>query len=486
MSEHITERTKPKPRFPKDFKPNPSILSAGRYGTDDMAKIWGAEQTFESSLESQGVGSLVLSELHPDYLPPNVAQEIFNKANLNHIDPNRIRALEEEKRHDVIAITTALEEVVSEEAKPHIGEIKTSSDTTQNARAKQLKVSFEVLADSVENLRDIIIEKALDWIDIPHMDTTHLYDALPTVAGRPLIHYAEMLQSGLKVLKFFYTNSIMGKWSDATGNHHQAKEVKIDGLSLQEEFCKRLGVNHMDAPSQLPGLEFEADIAYAVTRIGMTVNNLAKYIASGFGDDTNIFIDIDPKERKGSAGMPHKDAKGGNRITEEQEVSMANKLMGWMTTALANCEMPYARSLYASANARIDLEDNFKFVDHCIRNLSRVVYYLDVNKDRSLERVMRTRGIVTSSRVIAHLTDRRMTDKPMPRQEAHNLLGSLAKQSYENKIPFFDVLSKNSEITNRINIQTLADITNPVNYIGESKRIIILVAEKYHKVKTLN
>ncbi len=486
MAENNNLKTKPKKRFPEGFKPDPNTLAAGRYGTLEMIKVWGAEQTFEYSLNVQGQSAKTLSRLHPDIIPEKESNEIYEKASLKYIDANRIRELEEKTGHDVIAINTALEEILSHNAATHNNKLKTSTDTTQPARARQLKDSIEVIADSVENLRDITIEKAVGWIDVPHMDTTHLYDALPTVAGRPFAHYAEMLQSGLDFLKFVYSNSIKGKWGDATGNHHQASDYGVNGIKLQEEFCKELGIGWMDASSQLPGLEFEADVVYGITRIGMTVNNLAKYTASGFGDDINIFIDTTPKKRKGSSAMPHKDSKGGNRTTEEQDVSMANKLMGWMTTALANCDMPYARTLYASANSRIDFEDNFKFTDHCIRNLSSVIYHLDINKDRSLERIMRTNGIVTSSRVMAHLTDYRRTNNPMSRSEAHDLMGVLSTQAYQNQIPFIETILGNKEVTDRIDEPTLRKITNPLNYIGQSKEIIENVAKKYHKVKTLN
>ncbi len=479
------EKTQPKRRFPEKFKPDHSSLAAGRYGTLEMCDVWGPEKTFDYSLHVQGDSAMILSDLHPDIIPSTEAQEIYAKASLDSVDPNRIRDLEEQKGHDVIAINTALEEILSPPAKIHNNKLKTSTDTTQPARALQLKKSIEIIADSVENLRDITLEKALEWIDTPHMDTTHLYDALPTVAGRPFAHYAEMLQSGLHVLGFFYKNSIIGKWGDATGNHHQATDYGVDGMQLQETFCKELGIGWMDAAAQLPGLEFEADIVYGITRIGMTVNNLAKYIASGFGNDMELFFDNNPKRRKGSSAMPHKDAKGGNRTTEEQDVSMANKLMGWMTTALANCDMPYARTLYASANARIDFEDNFKFADHSIRNLSNVVYYLGLNDERALERVLRTRGIVTSSRVMAYLTDQRRTNDPMSRKQAHDLLGQLATQSYTEQQPFIDVLLADEEITRRIDEPTLRTLSDPLTYIGQSKEIIKTVYQKYHGKKTL-
>jgi len=479
------EKTEPRPRFPKGYKPDPSSLAAGRYGTFEMVEIWGPEQTFEHSLRVQGQSAKTLSELHPDIIPEQEAAEIYEMASLKHIDPDRIRELEDQTGHDVIAINLALEEVLTPLSQIHVNKLKTSTDTTQPARALQLKKSLEVIIDSIENLRDIVLERAVEWIDFQHMDTTHLYDALPTVAGRPFAHYAETLQSGLELLKFFYQNSIKGKWGDATGNHHQATAYDVDGVRLQEQFCRELGIGWVDAPSQLPGLEFESDIVYGIARVGMTINNLAKYIESGFGSDMNIFFDRNPKKRKGSSAMPHKDVKGGNRTIEEQDVSIANKLMGWMTTALANCEMPYARALYASANSRIDFEDNFKFTDHGIRNLASVVYHLGIDNNVAIERVTRTYGVVTSSRIMAHLTDQRRTNNPMARSQAHDLMGKLATTAYKSRLPFVEVLLGNEDVTSRIDEPTLRRISDPLEYIGQSQEIIRTVYEKHHGKKTL-
>lgn len=480
-----SEKTTPKPRFPKGYSIDPSTLAAGRYGTLEMVDIWGAEKTFEYSLKVQAQAALTLTRLHPDIIALNLAEEIAEKANLQNIDPNRIRELEDTTGHDVTAINKALEDVVSYEAGAHINKAKTSADTTQPAKALQLKASLEVITDSTENLRDILIEKSLEWIGVSHIDTTHLYDALPTVAGRPFSHYVEMLQSNLNFLRFVYKNSIIGKWADATGNHHSAVTLGIDGMKLQEEYCSDLGIGFMDAPAQVPGLEFEADITYIISRLGETMNNIAKYIAWGRSDDVDIFVNTNIKRKKGSSAMPHKDRKGGNPTTEEQVMSLRNYLMGNMITALANCELPYARNLAASSNARINFEDGFKFLDHCIRRLADIIFYIGLREKRSIERVMRSYGVVTSEQVMTYLTDHRRVQNPMTRSEAHDLMGKLATYAWNNKIQFVNVLLQNPEVTSRLNESTLREITNPLKYIGESKRIIQLVADKYHQKKTL-
>lgn len=479
------QKTEPKPRFPKGYKIDPVTLAAGRYGTLETVDIWGAEKTFEFSLNVQSESALTIASLYPDIVAIELAEEIAEKANLQCINPDRIREIEEKTSHDGIAINTSLEEVVSREAGAHINKAKTTADMTEPARALQKKKSLEVIADSIENLRDIAIETMLEWIDVPHMDTTHLYDALPTVAGRPLAHNVEMLQSGLVFLKFVHDNSIVGKWADATGNHHSALALGMDGIKLQETYCEKLGIRHMDAPAQIPGLEFEADVFYVLARLGETMNNFAKYIAWGRSDDVNVFINGSPQKQKGSGAMPHKDSKNGNPTAEEQTESHANYAQGNMVTALRNCEFPYGRSLAASSNSRINLEDGFKFFDHVARRLANVVYWLRLREDRCIERVERSYGVVTSQQVMTYLTDHRKVKNPMIRSEAHDLMGKLATYAWENKIPFVDVVLKNEQVSGMLDEQTIRSITDPLQYIGESKRIIMIVADKYHKKKTL-
>ena len=60
------ENIEPKPRFPEYYSVDPATLAAGRYGTEDMIDIWGAEKTFEFSLKVQGQAALTLARLYPD------------------------------------------------------------------------------------------------------------------------------------------------------------------------------------------------------------------------------------------------------------------------------------------------------------------------------------------------------------------------------------------------------------------------------------
>ncbi len=449
-----------------------------------MIEIFGAERTFQFSLDAQAAAVKTMSELYPDVVSPAHAEEIASKAKLGVIDPQRIREIEAKVGHDVIAINTSLEEKVSKEAAADINKARTSADTTETAKALQFKKALEVYIDSVENLRDIMLEKAIGWT-VPHIDETHLLDALPTLTGRPLMFYAEMLQSDLDRLAYAYANSVKGKWSDATGNHHSATTLGIDGMRLQEKYCRELGVSFMDASAQVPGREFIADIVYCLTRTAATMANLSFYIRMGKGDDMDVFRDVSPRRRKGSSAMPHKDVKGGNPTVEEQAESLFKLTMGELVTAVSTIPFTYARDLSGSASDRIILEDIFKFCDHVTRELARTVYFLGLNEAREKERINRSLGLVTSEQVMTYLTDGRITKNPMPRNEAHELVAELATRAYNEKRRFVEVLLESQEIRSRLSEETIRRITNPEEFIGQTREIMETVFNKYHGLKTL-
>ncbi|MEK6839752.1 MAG: hypothetical protein AABX72_02325, partial [Nanoarchaeota archaeon] len=75
------EKTLPRLLKPEGIKLDPKDLAAGRYGTHEMAQIWGPEKTFEYSLHVQAQAAVTLSNMHPEIIPPDAAQEILAKAN---------------------------------------------------------------------------------------------------------------------------------------------------------------------------------------------------------------------------------------------------------------------------------------------------------------------------------------------------------------------------------------------------------------------
>lgn len=92
---------------------------------------------------------------------------------------------------------------------------------------------------------------------------------------------------------------------------------------------------------------------------------------------------------------------------------------------------------------------------------------------------------MTSQQVMTYLTDQNSTTNPMSREEAHDLTAKLAQQAWDEKRNFTDVVLDCEAITSRLDTETIRKITDPLQYIGESKNIIDTVIGKYYQKKTL-
>lgn len=463
------------------------LLLEGRYGTRETCDEWGTEDVlFQRTMDVQVTGLEVLDEMAPGRLNPEYLEAVRRTANLQAVSPDRIRELERQKGHDVIAINTAWGEA-SDKLKPGssslINFLRTSADSTETAKAVKAKRSLHVIANSAENLRDITLGKSLEWIDVLSMDTTHLYDALPSVAGRPLSFYCEMLQSGLEFLKFVHDFSLIAKWGDATGNHHAATVFDVDGMELQKRYAQKLGLRYMDAPAQIPGREFNADVMYALTRLAGTLGNFGNFIQTQRSDDVGLYIYDNPDRKEGSSAMPQKTEKGGNPTAEEQAQNLARKMLGILTTSVGTIEFDYARDLSGSASDRIDIAAAFRYTDHVIRKLSEVVYYLKINEQRSLERIHRSYDVTTSARVMTRLVS---GESPLCRKDAHRLMGELATYAYRRKTPFAQVLASDERITSRLSREEIEELTDSLTYIGKSKEIVRKVYDNLHGRKTFD
>ena len=477
------ERTQPRKRGIDTVADAPRLLE-GRYGTKEMCDIWGTDaNTYDAVMQAQVAGLHVIDEIYPGKIPKRYIDALTRTANLEDVNPDRVRELEAKGEHDVIAINTAWGEAANKiepSSSSVINFIRTSADSTETAKAVRCMASFKVYAGSVENLRDIMLEKTVEWIDMPFMDVTHLYDALPTVAGRPFSFYAEMLQSDLDFIRMVHDFSLVAKWADATGNHHAATTAGIDGMKLQEAYAKRLGMSCMTAPAQIPGREFNADIIYALARTGMTLSNIGQFIAWGRSDDVDVFEYSRPKRKKGSSAMPHKDAKNGNPTAEEQAESLGHEMLGKLTTAVASIKFRYARDLSGSASDRLDIGPAYKFSDHVARGLADVAYWLKLKNGRSLERLARSHGLTTAAQLMTYLVDPENTSRPMPRSEAHDLVGEIATRAYNEQRPFLHVLADYPDVRERFDIDTLERAADASRYIGQSREIIRANFERLH------
>jgi adenylosuccinate lyase len=112
-----------------------------RYGRKELKEIFGEKRRLEYLLEVEA--ALAHAHAKLGNIPKNAADEISKKASTKFVKVERVKKIEEETKHDVMAVTRALAEVCKGEAGKYIHLGATSYDIVDTANALQIAESTE-------------------------------------------------------------------------------------------------------------------------------------------------------------------------------------------------------------------------------------------------------------------------------------------------------------------------------------------------------
>src|SRR5271168_5226365 len=144
-----------------------------RYTRPEMARIWGDENRFRTWLAVEVAATETLAEA--GMVPKDAAKAIRERADFS---VERILEIEAEVRHDVIAFTTAVAEIVGPHARWfHYG--LTSNDVVDTAQALLIKQASALITVDLERLAEVLERRAFEFKDTPMVGRTHGIHAEP-------------------------------------------------------------------------------------------------------------------------------------------------------------------------------------------------------------------------------------------------------------------------------------------------------------------
>ncbi len=148
-----------------------------RYSTDRMTKIWSEQNKFDTYLKVEIASTRAW--VKEGIVSEEELKAIEEKA---HVNLERLKEIEAETKHDVIAFTRAISETLGEEKKwIHYG--LTSTDVVDTAYSVQLKEANNYIKESLKVFADTLKAKADKYKDTPVMGRTHGVHAEVTSLG---------------------------------------------------------------------------------------------------------------------------------------------------------------------------------------------------------------------------------------------------------------------------------------------------------------
>jgi adenylosuccinate lyase len=353
-----------------------------------MGALWSEQNKFQKWLDVE----LAVCEVHAEMgtIPREAVEEIKRKAAFT---VERINEIEKTTDHDVIAFTTALAESIGEASRfVHYG--LTSSDVVDTANALLLRDACALLLGRVEALMDVLKRRAFEFKDTPQIGRTHGVHAEPTSFGLTFaLWFDEMRRNRERLLRARDAVAV-GKISGAVGAFaHLDPEV-------EEKVCERLGLRAAPVSTQIIQRDVYAEYLTTAAIIASSLDKFALQIRHWQRTEVREAEERFRAGQKGSSAMPHK----RNPILSERICGMARVVRGYAVTGLESVALWHERDISHSSAERVVLPDASIALDYMLAKATSLIDNLVVHRERMLENLGATRGLVFSGQLLLALT----------------------------------------------------------------------------------
>ena len=395
-----------------------------------MADIWTEENQFKAWLEVELAACRAWSKM--GVIPSEDVDKLYDKASF---DIERIKEIEAETRHDVVAFTRAVSETLGDEKKwVHYG--LTSTDVVDTANGYRLKQANELLKAGLVRFTDALAEKAREHKLTVMMGRTHGVHAEPTTFGlKCALWYAEMKRN-LERFNAAAADVEFGKLSGAVGTFaHIPPEV-------ERLTCEKLGISAAPVSTQTLQRDRHAFYMATIALIGSTLEKIAVEIRHLQRTELREAEEFFRKGQKGSSAMPHK----RNPISSENITGCARVLRGYMISSFENVPLWHERDISHSSVERIILPDATILLDYMLNRFAGVIENLMVYPENMLENMEKTHGLVFSQRLLLMLIE-----KGLSREKAYDTVQPLAMKAWEEKRTFRDLVESDHTIKENLN-----------------------------------
>jgi len=427
-------------------------IDTGRYGTAEMLEVFQEESRVQKLLDVEA--ALAWAHCEVGNIPRKDAEKITRTATLRYVKLARVKAIENEIKHDVAALVRALAEASgSSGAYVHLG--ATSYDIVDTANALQLKEAVDVIEKKLACLRRLLQDKTGKYKATVMIGRTHGQHALPITLGFKFAVWTCEVSRHMQRLRECKDRVLVGKMSGAVGTQAGLGE---HASQIQELVMKRLGLNSAEISTQIVQRDRYAELICLLSIITSSLENFATEIRELQRPEIGeVFEAFEVQKQVGSSTMPHK----RNPETCERICGLARIVRSLVIPSLENVVTWHERDLTQSSAERFVFPEACILTDYLIELMIKVVSNLGVDEQRMLENIKLTQGRAMSESVMMALTK-----KGVNRQQAHELLRKLTLKSESEKRQFKQVLLEDQLVRTKLTEKEIDDALNPRNYLG--------------------
>ena len=400
-----------------------------RYTRPEMARIWSDENRFRTWLAVEVAATETLAAA--GIVPKDAAKAIRARADFN---VERIFQIEAEVKHDVIAFTTAVAEIVGPHARWfHYG--LTSNDVVDTAQALLIQQASSLIAGDLERLADVLERRAWEFKDTPMIGRTHGVHAEPITFGFKIANWYSETQRNIARFKSAAEDLRVGKFSGAVGTFaHLTPE-------LEEKMCARLGLKAAAVSSQVIQRDRHAFYLATLATIASTLDKIAVEIRHLQRTEVREAEEFFSEKQKGSSAMPHK----RNPVNSEQISGLARVVRSNAQAGFENVALWHERDISHSSAERVIIPDSTTLSDYLLNKTAVLIETMFVYHARMKANLESTHGLVFSGQLLLDLVA-----SGISREDAYRLVQTHAMRAWKEDLNFHELVLNDPAITGRV------------------------------------
>ena len=235
-----------------------------RYALPELREIFSERRKLELWLR---IELLAVEALNRDGIVPDADWERI-RGSAGSVDAERMRQIEQESQHDVIAFVRSVSERLGSEGRwLHFG--LTSSDLLDTATAVQLRDATAIVERELRRLLEIVRRLAIQHRSTAMVGRTHGIHAEPTTFGFKALGWYAELQRDERRLAAARETVAVGKVSGAVGTHANV------GEAVERFVCEALGLGVDPAATQVVSRDRHAQLLTSLAILGGGLERIA-------------------------------------------------------------------------------------------------------------------------------------------------------------------------------------------------------------------
>ena len=436
-----------------------------RYGRKEIKDIFGEKRRLQYLLTVEA--ALARAHAKVGNIPKEAAEEITEKATTSKVKVTRVKEIEKETKHDIMAVTKALAEICEDDAGKYIHLGATSYDIVDTANALQFVEATTILSQQLKQLREALVALAKKHRKTVMLGRTHGQHTIPITFGLKMAGYAMEVDRHLERLHELKSRLFIGKLSGAVGT---GAALGKNALELQQIMLTNLKLGIEDVSTQIVCRDRYNELLGLLANIATSMEKFATEIRNLQRDEIReVAESFDVKKQVGSSTMPHK----RNPITSEQVSGLSRLVRNFLTTGFENAIQWHERDLCNSSSERFIIPHSLILTDWIVYKMTDVFTHLKVFPDRMKENMKISKGLPMAESLMTTLVEH-----GMGRGDAHELMRQTALKAAAEDITLKEAFIRENKKKQLLSEKEIDHALNPENYLGATDEIIERVIKK--------